>query len=63
MPLVCFTDIAVVYPAIIALNGGVGVSPADSAFGMSDVGVSIWFGIIAVKMAAEVCLIPRRQLV
>ena len=46
----------VVYPAIIALNGGVGVSPADSAFGMSDVGVSIWFGIIAVKMA-EVCLI------
>ena len=46
----------VVYPAIIALNGGEGVSAADSAFGVSDVGVSIWFGIIVVKMA-ELCLI------
>ena len=46
----------VVYPAIIALNGGEGVSAADSAFGVSGVGVSIWFGIIIVKMA-ELCLI------
>ncbi len=46
----------VVYPAVIALNGGEGVSAADSAFGMSDVGCSIWFGIIVVKMA-EFCLI------
>ncbi len=46
----------VVYPAIIALNGGDGVSAADSAFGVSAVGCSIWFGIIVVKMA-EFCLI------
>ncbi len=46
----------VVYPAFIALNGGVGVSAADSAFGMSSAGASIWFGIIVVKMA-ELCLI------
>ncbi len=46
----------VVYPAVIALNGGEGVSAADSAFGMTAVGCSIWFGIIVVKMA-EFCLI------
>ena len=46
----------VVYPAVIALNGGDGVSAADSAFGVSEVGCSIWFGIIVVKMA-EFCLI------
>ncbi len=46
----------VVYPAVIALNGGAEVSAADSAFGVSDVGCSIWFGIIVVKMA-ELCLI------
>ena len=46
----------VVYPAVIALNGGEGVSAADSAFGVSEVGCSIWFGIIVVKMA-EFCLI------
>lgn len=46
----------VVYPAIIALNGGEGVTAADSAFGLSEVGVSIWFGILVVKMA-ELCLI------
>jgi tripartite ATP-independent transporter DctM subunit len=46
----------VVYPAVIALNGGEGVTAAESAFGMSDVGCSIWFGIIVVKMA-ELCLI------
>ena len=46
----------VVYPAIIALNGGEGVTAAESAFGVSGVGVSIWFGIIVVKMA-ELCLI------
>ncbi|RMF19454.1 MAG: TRAP transporter large permease [Gammaproteobacteria bacterium] len=46
----------VVYPAVIALNGGEGVTAADSAFGVSDVGCAIWFGIIVVKMA-ELCLI------
>ena len=46
----------VVYPAVIALNGGEGVLAADSAFGMGPVGFSIWFGIIVVKMA-ELCLI------
>ncbi|AJQ97983.1 TRAP transporter large permease [Gynuella sunshinyii] len=46
----------VVYPAIIALNGGEQVSAADSAFGMSGAGCAIWFGIIVVKMA-ELCLI------
>ncbi|WP_428241094.1 TRAP transporter large permease [Gynuella sp.] len=46
----------VVYPAIIALNGGEHVSAADSAFGMSGAGCAIWFGIIVVKMA-ELCLI------
>jgi len=46
----------VVYPAVIALNGGDAVTAADSAFGVSGVGCSIWFGIIVVKMA-EICLI------
>ncbi len=46
----------VVFPAVIALNGGMDVSAADSAFGMSGVGCAIWFGIIVVKMA-ELCLI------
>jgi len=46
----------VVFPAVIALNGGPGVSVADSAFGMTGTGCAIWFGIIVVKMA-ELCLI------
>ncbi len=46
----------VVYPAVIALNGGEAVLAADSAFGVSGVGCAIWFGIIVVKMA-EICLI------
>ena len=46
----------VVYPAVIALNGGDAVTAADSAFGVSAVGCSIWFDIIVVKMA-EICLI------
>ncbi len=46
----------VVYPAVIALNGGMDVTAAESAFGMSGVGCAIWFGIIVVKMA-ELCLI------
>jgi len=46
----------VVFPAVIALNGGEGVSAADSAFGMNDTACAIWFGIIVVKMA-ELCLI------
>lgn len=46
----------VVYPAVMALNGGEGVSAADSAFGMSGVMCAVWFGILVVKMA-ELCLI------
>ena len=46
----------IVYPAVIALNGGEGVTAADSAFGMDATGCAIWFGIIVVKMA-ELCLI------
>ncbi|MCY3879300.1 MAG: TRAP transporter large permease [Rhodobacteraceae bacterium] len=46
----------VVFPAIIALNGGVAVTAAESAFGMNAFGCGIWFGIIVVKMA-ELCLI------
>ena len=43
-------------PAIILLNGGPDVTADQSAFGMTFSQVSIWFGIIVVKMA-EVCLI------
>lgn len=46
----------VVYPAVMALNGGLDVSAADSAFGMSGVMCAVWFGILVVKMA-ELCLI------
>ncbi len=46
----------VVFPAIIALNGGPDVTAAESAFGVSATGCAIWFGIIVVKMA-EFCLI------
>jgi C4-dicarboxylate transporter DctM subunit len=46
----------VVYPAVMALNGGEMVSAADSAFGMSGPLCAIWFGILVVKMA-EFCLI------
>ena len=46
----------IVFPAVIALNGGEGVTAAESAFGMTSVGCAIWFGIIVVKMA-ELCLI------
>ncbi len=46
----------VVYPAVIALNGGEFVTAADSAFGMSGEACAIWFGILVVKMA-ELCLI------
>ncbi|HHI70911.1 MAG TPA: TRAP transporter large permease, partial [Rhodobacteraceae bacterium] len=46
----------VVYPAVMALNGGDMVSAADSAFGMSGPMCAIWFGILVVKMA-EFCLI------
>jgi tripartite ATP-independent transporter DctM subunit len=46
----------VVFPAVIALNGGPDVTALDSAFGVSAVGCAIWFGIIVVKMA-EFCLI------
>ncbi|EDM72489.1 TRAP transporter, DctM subunit [Roseobacter sp. AzwK-3b] len=46
----------VVYPAVMALNGGVYVSAEDSAFGMSGPMCAIWFGILVVKMA-EFCLI------
>ena len=46
----------VVFPAVMALNGGVGVSAAESTFGMSGPMCAIWFGILVVKMA-EFCLI------
>lgn len=46
----------VVYPAVMALNGGEFVSAADSSFGMSGPFCAIWFGILVVKMA-EFCLI------
>ncbi|GAA4216642.1 tripartite ATP-independent transporter DctM subunit [Sagittula marina] len=46
----------VVYPAVMALNGGEFVSAADSAFGMNGTMCAIWFGILVVKMA-EFCLI------
>jgi len=46
----------VVFPAVIALNGGPDVAAVDSAFGVSATGCAIWFGIIVVKMA-EFCLI------
>ncbi len=46
----------VVYPAVMALNGGETVAAADSAFGMSGTMCAIWFGILVVKMA-EFCLI------
>ena len=46
----------VVYPAVIALNGGPDVAAVDSAFGVSGTGCAIWFGILVVKMA-ELCLI------
>ncbi len=46
----------VVYPAVMALNGGEMVTAADSAFGMSGTMAAIWFGILVVKMA-EFCLI------
>ena len=46
----------VTFPAVIALNGGLDVSAADSALGMTAEECAIWFGIIVVKMA-ELCLI------
>ena len=46
----------VVYPAVMALNGGEDVLPSESAFGMSGEMCAIWFGILVVKMA-EFCLI------
>ncbi|MET4102997.1 C4-dicarboxylate transporter DctM subunit [Roseovarius sp. MBR-78] len=46
----------VVYPAVMALNGGVNVAAVDSTFGMSGPMCAIWFGILVVKMA-EFCLI------
>ena len=60
----CFMDaigmllltLPVVYPAVMALNGGDLVSAADSTFGMSGPMCAIWFGILVVKMA-EFCLI------
>lgn len=46
----------VVFPAVMALNGGMTVAAEDSAFGMSGPMCAIWFGILVVKMA-EFCLI------
>jgi len=44
----------VTFPAVMALNGGVGGEPG--ALGMTQEECAIWFGIIVVKMA-ELCLI------
>ena len=41
----------VVFPAVMALNGGEGVSAAQSAFGMNGTLCAVWFGILVVKMA------------
>lgn len=46
----------VTFPAVIALNGGLDVTAAESNLGMTADEVAIWFGIIVVKMA-ELCLI------
>ncbi|MEL6169435.1 MAG: TRAP transporter large permease [Pseudomonadota bacterium] len=46
----------VVFPAVMALNGGLNVSAEEAAFGMSGPLCAIWFGILVVKMA-EFCLI------
>ncbi|MDD9728426.1 TRAP transporter large permease [Mameliella sp. AT18] len=46
----------VVYPAVMALNGGMFVSAEEAAFGMSGPMCAVWFGILVVKMA-EFCLI------
>lgn len=46
----------VVYPAVMALNGGESVTAAESTFGLSGPECAIWFGILVVKMA-ELCLI------
>ena len=46
----------VVFPAVIALNGGPDITREASAFGMTAEECAIWFGIIVVKMA-ELCLI------
>ncbi|MGF1445417.1 MAG: TRAP transporter large permease [Pikeienuella sp.] len=46
----------ITFPAVIALNGGLDVAREDAALGMTAEEVSIWFGIIVVKMA-ELCLI------
>ena len=42
----------VVYPAIILLNGGPDVTADQSPFGMTFNQVSVWFGIIVVKISA-----------
>ena len=46
----------VAFPAVIALNGGLDVTRAESSFGLTADECAIWFGIIVVKMA-ELCLI------
>jgi C4-dicarboxylate transporter, DctM subunit len=46
----------VVFPAFMALNGGMNVTAEASAFGMSGPMAAVWFGILVVKMA-EFCLI------
>lgn len=44
------------FPIVMALNGGESVTASASEFGMSGEHLSIWFGILVVKMA-ELCLI------
>ena len=46
----------VVFPAVMALNGGEFVTAEASTFGMNGTLCAVWFGILVVKMA-EFCLI------
>ena len=50
--------LSVVYPAVMALNGGGFVAAVVSSFGISGSMFAIWFGILVVKMAQFV-LLPR----
>ena len=43
--LILLLMLALVYPAVMVLNGGEAVASADSTFGMSGIMCAIWFGI------------------
>lgn len=48
----------VVFPAVMALNGGESVTAAASTFGMSGTLCAVWFGILVVKMAELALITP-----